>query len=57
MLRLRVRRFTCGDVSCGRRTFVEQVAGLTRRHSQRTERMRSLLAEVGLALAGRAGAR
>nr|WP_308291908.1 helix-turn-helix domain-containing protein [Streptomyces sp. RS2] len=50
-------RFTCADVSCGRRTFVEQVAGLTRRYSQRTERMRSVLAKVGLALAGRAGAR
>ncbi|MGW7258713.1 ISL3 family transposase [Streptomyces sp. NPDC054834] len=57
VLRLRVRRFTCEDLSCGRRTFVEQVAGLTRRYSQRTERMRSVLAEVGLALAGRAGAR
>ncbi|MEU9447045.1 transposase family protein [Streptomyces sp. NPDC048304] len=31
VLRLRVRRFTCEEVSCGRRTFVEQVAGLTRR--------------------------
>ncbi|WP_218929492.1 ISL3 family transposase [Streptomyces lunaelactis] len=57
VLRLRVRRFTCEDVSCGRRTFVEQVGGLTRRYGQRTERMRSVLAEVGLALAGRAGAR
>jgi hypothetical protein len=57
VLRLRVRRFMCEDISCGRRTFVEQVAGLTRRDSQRTERMRSVLAEVGLALAGRAGAR
>ncbi|WP_223660457.1 transposase family protein [Streptomyces angustmyceticus] len=57
VLRLRVRRFTCEDVACMRRTFVEQVAGLTRRYSQRTERMRSVLAEVGLALAGRAGAR
>ncbi|MFD7438364.1 ISL3 family transposase [Streptomyces sp. NPDC059861] len=57
VLQLRVRRFTCKDVSCGQRTFVEQVAGLTRRYSQRTERMRSALAEVGLALAGRAGAR
>ncbi|NEC67701.1 ISL3 family transposase [Streptomyces sp. SID9727] len=57
VLRLRVRRFTCEDASCERRTFVEQVTGLTRRHSQRTERMRSALAEAGLALAGRAGAR
>ncbi|MFF9206338.1 transposase family protein [Streptomyces sp. NPDC014986] len=57
VLRLRVRRFTCEDTSCGRRTFVEQVTGLTRRHSQRTERMRSALAEVGLTVADRAGAR
>ncbi|MFE0644285.1 ISL3 family transposase [Streptomyces sp. NPDC058877] len=57
VLQPRVRRFTCEDVSCGRRTFVEQVAGLTRRYSQRTERMRSVLSEIGLALAGRAGAR
>ncbi|TXS40055.1 ISL3 family transposase [Streptomyces sp. OR43] len=56
-LRLRVRRFTCGNSECARRTFVEQIPGLTRRHGQRTERLRSTLASVGLALAGRAGAR
>ncbi|MFE7278540.1 hypothetical protein [Streptomyces sp. NPDC057623] len=42
---------------CARRTFVEQTPGLTCRHGQRTERLRSTLAAVGLALAGRAGAR
>jgi hypothetical protein len=57
VLRLRAGRFTCDDASCERRTFVEQVTGLTRRHSQRTGRMRSALAEVGLAAPGRAGAR
>ncbi|MEU4066545.1 ISL3 family transposase [Streptomyces wedmorensis] len=57
VLQLRVRRFTCGNSDCARRTFVEQIPGLTRRHSQRTERLRSTLASVGLALAGRAGAR
>ncbi|MGW3600901.1 transposase family protein [Streptomyces sp. NPDC005167] len=57
VLRLRVRRFSCADTSCERQTFVEQVPALTRRHAQRTERLRSALAEVGLALAGRAGAR
>ncbi|MFF1839548.1 ISL3 family transposase [Streptomyces sp. NPDC058231] len=57
VLRLQVRRFICADTSCGRQTFVEQIAGLTRRHAQRTDRLRSALAEVGLALAGRAGAR
>ncbi|GAA2425436.1 hypothetical protein GCM10010421_10200 [Streptomyces glaucus] len=57
VLRLRIRRFMCEDASCGRRTLVEQITGLTRRHRQRTERMRSALAEAGLAVAGRAGAR
>ncbi|MFE3158494.1 ISL3 family transposase [Streptomyces sp. NPDC059221] len=57
VLQLRVRRFTCENMGCARRTFVEQIPGLTRRHGQRTERLRSTLAAVGLALAGRAGAR
>ncbi|WP_433891271.1 ISL3 family transposase [Streptomyces sp. CA-111067] len=57
VLQLRVRRFTCENSGCARRTFVEQIPGLTRRHGQWTERLRSTLAAVGLALAGRAGAR
>ncbi|OIJ85229.1 transposase [Streptomyces colonosanans] len=36
---------------------MEQIHGLTRRYGQRTERLRTTLAAVGLALAGRAGAR
>ncbi|MEU2250947.1 ISL3 family transposase [Streptomyces sp. NPDC019224] len=46
-------RFTCRNAECGRRTFVEQIPGLTRRNGQRTERLRSTLAAIGLALAGR----
>ncbi|MEV8318369.1 ISL3 family transposase [Streptomyces sp. NPDC059900] len=54
---LRVRRFVCSEDSCPRKTFAEQVPGLTRRFGRRTERLRSALVSVGLALAGRAGAR
>ncbi|MET7312920.1 ISL3 family transposase [Streptomyces sp. NPDC005571] len=54
---LRVRRFVCEEESCERMTFAEQVPGLTRRFGRRTERLRSTLVSVGLALAGRAGAR
>lgn len=54
---LRVRRFVCMEDSCPRKTFTEQVSGLTRRFGRRTERLRSTLVSVGLALAGRAGAR
>ncbi|WP_347877262.1 transposase family protein [Streptomyces sp. 8K308] len=46
---LHVRRSFCPNAPCGRRTFVEQVPGLTRRHSRWNERLRSTLA-------GRAGA-
>lgn len=54
---LRVRRFVCEEESCERMTFAGQVPGLTRRFERRTERLRSTLVSVGLALAGRAGAR
>ncbi|MFF3159787.1 transposase family protein [Streptomyces sp. NPDC057910] len=57
VLVLRVRRFVCSTPACPRRTFVEQVPGLTRRHGRTTERLRSTMSKVGLALAGRAGAR
>ncbi|MCX5356165.1 transposase family protein [Streptomyces mirabilis] len=32
---LRVRRFVCAEDSCPRKTFAEQVAGLTRRFGRR----------------------
>ncbi|MFE1787926.1 transposase family protein [Streptomyces sp. NPDC059525] len=54
---LRVRRFVCAEDSCPGKTFVEQVPGLTRRFGRGTERLRSTLVSVGLALAGRADAR
>lgn len=54
---VRVRRFVCEEESCERMTFAEQVPALTRRFGRRTERLRSTLVWVGLALAGRSGAR
>ncbi|WP_158795044.1 transposase family protein [Streptomyces sp. NRRL S-337] len=57
VMSLRVRRFVCAEETCQRRTFAEQVPGLTRRFGRRTERLRSALVAVGLALAGRAGYR
>lgn len=52
-----VRRFFCENADCVRRTFVEQVPGLTSKHARRTELLRGLLVPIGLALAGRAGSR
>ncbi|MFJ9909822.1 ISL3 family transposase [Streptomyces sp. NPDC101152] len=56
-LALRGRRFLCKAAECSRRTFVEQVPGLTRRHGRVTERLRKTMGAIGLALAGRAGVR
>jgi transposase len=57
VIRLRVRRFRCGGVSCVRRTFVEQIPGLTTPHSRHTPPLRAALTAIAVALAGRAGAR
>jgi transposase len=54
---LRVRRFFCRDGACGRRTFVEQVEGLALRRRRRSSLLSQVLTSIGLALAGRAGAR
>jgi transposase len=54
---LSVRRLYCDMGSCPRRTFVEQVEGLTIRYGRYTPLLLRCLQAVGLALAGRAGAR
>lgn len=54
---LQVRRFRCTNTECPAVTFVEQVPGLTSPHSRFTPLLRRWLTAVGLALAGRAGAR
>uniref|UniRef100_UPI0012F500D6 ISL3 family transposase n=1 Tax=Nocardia amamiensis TaxID=404578 RepID=UPI0012F500D6 len=57
VLRLRVRRFFCSNSNCAARTFAEQVAGLTVKWARRTDQLAATLTRIGLALAGRAGAR
>ncbi len=56
-IRLQVRRFKCAETGCARATFAEQVDGLTRRYGRRSQLLGTMLAAIGLALAGRAGAR
>ena len=56
-LRLRVRRFFCDNTGCAARTFVEQVVGLTVKWARRTSMAARVLCAIGLALAGRTGAR
>jgi transposase len=54
---LSVRRLFCDHDRCARRTFAEQVEGLTVRYARRTPLLRSMLETVAIALGGRAGAR
>jgi hypothetical protein len=54
---LTVRRFFCDTTDCARKTFVEQIAGLTMRHARHSVAARTVLQAVALALGGRAGAR
>jgi transposase len=54
---LAVRRFLCPVPECNRRTFVEQVDGLTERFARRTSSLRRALEKIALALAGRPAAR
>ncbi|MET7853791.1 ISL3 family transposase [Streptomyces avermitilis] len=57
VIRLTVRRFICGTAGCPRRTFAEPFSRLAAPHARFTTRLNHALERVGLALAGRAGAR
>ncbi|MFD9637504.1 ISL3 family transposase [Streptomyces violascens] len=57
VIELCIRRFRCENPACPAVTFAEQIAGLTTPHSRQTPLLRGVLAQIGLALAGRAGAR
>ncbi|WP_370321341.1 transposase family protein [Actinoplanes sp. ATCC 53533] len=57
VIRLLVRRLVCREAACARVTFVEQIPGLTRPHSRYSPPLRAALTAIGVALAGRPGAR
>ncbi|WP_285543986.1 ISL3 family transposase [Streptomyces lavendulae] len=57
VIRLTVRRFICGAADCRRRTFAEPFSRLAAPYARFTTRLNHALERVGLALAGRAGAR
>ncbi|MGA5454971.1 ISL3 family transposase, partial [Streptomyces umbrinus] len=54
-LDLRARRLVCGNDSCERRSFAEQIPDLTRRHARRTNALAAQLTGIALFLGGRAG--
>ncbi|MFD5067648.1 ISL3 family transposase [Streptomyces sp. NPDC058369] len=57
VIELSIRRFRCENSACPAVTFAEQITGLTTPHSRQTPLLRGVLTQIGLALAGRAGAR
>ncbi|MER5226411.1 ISL3 family transposase [Streptomyces flaveus] len=56
-VRLTVRRFFCDTPTCRRRTFVEQVDGVTEPYQRASSGLRSWLRAVAAELGGRPGAR
>jgi transposase len=54
---LAVRRFFCAAPGCPRKTFAEQVDGLTTRYARKTPLLAGMLGSIAIALAGRAGSR
>jgi hypothetical protein len=56
VVELRVRRLVCRNSGCVRRTFREQVPELAHRWARRTHQLTTLVAGIGVAIAGRAGA-
>ena len=54
---LAVRRFFCLAPGCKRKTFAEQVQGLTVRYARKTPLLAGMLGSIAVALAGRAGSR
>ncbi len=56
-LRLRVRRFRCGNEDCHRKTFAERLPEVVPLHGQRTTRLTATLTLFAIALSGEAGER
>src|SRR6266511_1432182 len=57
VIALTARRLFCDQPACQRRTFAEQVPGLTARYQRRTPGLTAMLEAIAVALAGRAGGR
>ncbi|MFI8187001.1 ISL3 family transposase [Actinacidiphila glaucinigra] len=57
IIRLRVRRYFCDRRSCSRKTFVEQVPGLSERHRRSSVGLTWWLRSIAVELGGRPAAR
>jgi transposase len=52
VLHLRVRRFFCDDADCAKKTFAEQIPGLTFGHGRATVVLQRIREDIALALGG-----
>ncbi|MFF4512548.1 transposase [Streptomyces mirabilis] len=57
IVRLQVRRYFCDRKTCSRKTFVEQVPGLSERHRRSSTRLTGWLRSIAIELGGRPAAR
>ncbi|MFI1769691.1 transposase family protein [Streptomyces sp. NPDC020800] len=57
IVRLGVRRYFCDRKSCSRKTFVEQVPGLSERHRRSSTGLTGWLRSIAIELGGRPAAR
>lgn len=57
LIHLRLRRLFCDNRYCAKKTFAEQMPGLTIRYGRRSPVLTAMLEAIALALGGRAGAR
>ncbi|CAL9675282.1 hypothetical protein SUDANB9_07769 [Streptomyces sp. enrichment culture] len=57
IVRLRVRRYFCDRKSCSRKTFVEQVPGLSERHRRSSTGLTGWLRSIAIELGGPPAAR
>ncbi|MFG2732505.1 hypothetical protein [Streptomyces canus] len=55
-VRARVRRYFCDRKSCSRKTFVEQVPGLSERHRRSSTGLTGWLRAIAIELGGRPAA-
>jgi transposase len=56
-LQLTVRKFFCRTPTCARRIFTERLPDFVASSTRKTDRLRTVLQAIGLALGGNAGAR
>lgn len=55
-LKLRLRKYFCGNHNCARRIFAERIPELARPYARRSDRLTQIIADIGCECGGEAGA-